>query len=163
MKIYAISDTHLGHEKLVSYGRPENFSELILAHVRERSGDLLVHCGDLCIGDDETWSKAFLEAAYGFDHIVLVRGNHDKKSDVWYLDQGFSFVCESYQAAYFGKKLLFSHIPVPKIAGVDRNIHGHLHGNSHRLEGIDWYDPSWHLDLAPELHNYKPINLEKGV
>ena len=46
MKIYAISDTHFGHNKLIEYGRLKGFSELILKNLSKTEGDILIHCGD---------------------------------------------------------------------------------------------------------------------
>lgn len=167
MKIFVTSDTHFGHDKLVELsGRPVDFSDKILRSLFITAGDLLIHCGDFCIGNDERHMENFRLNTQGFKKKILVRGNHDGKSDKWYLDAGFDFVCENFSAKYFGKRVLFSHIPVRPTDAVmnsfDMNIHGHLHGNGHRaaeFEGTE-YNSEWHYDLAPELHDYKIINLE---
>lgn len=164
MKIYAISDTHFNHKKLVDAGhRPEDFEERMLKNLDRVSGDLLIHCGDFAIGRDAKAMDDFTWATRNFKRRILVRGNHDSKSDAWYVAQGFDFVCESFSNTYFGKKVLFTHIPVlmGKVS-FDFNVHGHMHGNAHRLIGelAEVYDPKFHLDLAPELHNYSPVNLE---
>lgn len=162
MKIYAISDTHFSHQKLVEYGRPKDFSAQILDSIAAVSGDLLIHCGDFCIGNDDVNMRMYMDAASGFKKKVLVRGNHDNKSNAWYTDRGFDLVCESFSARYFGKRLLFTHIPAPASSRFDHNVHGHLHGNAHRLEGdvAALYSPGYHLDLAPEIHAYKPVRLD---
>jgi len=133
MKIYATSDTHFNHKKLLEYGRPEDFESRIFASLKNHVGDLLIHCGDFCIGQDEEMMELFMHSAKGFRKKVLVRGNHDKKSDGWYMERGFDFVCESFVADYFGKHIIFTHIPIAKTDKFDLNIHGHMHGNSHRL------------------------------
>lgn len=171
MKIYAISDTHFGHEKLTTLSnRPEDFTEIILEDLNRQRGDLLIHCGDFCIGQDEKWAEAFNLATVGFSKRILVRGNHDKKSDSWYLSRCFDFVCDQLVTTHFGKRVIYSHMPVfrndkfwePSFGPV-RNIHGHLHGNMHRGEfvkdGVP-YDLNYHYDLAPELHDYKVVNVE---
>jgi len=168
MKIYCTSDTHFGHDRLIQFGRPEGFTELELNRLRKLEGDLLIHCGDFCIGNDEVWMEQFREAASGFKKIVLVRGNHDGKSDFWYMARGFDMVVQSMSLKMFGKHILFTHIPAGKtslLAGhhepYDFNVHGHLHGNTHREDhrtAAD-YDPAFHKDLAPELHNYSPVPL----
>lgn len=174
MRIFATSDTHFGHEMLVRNGhRRAGFEEDLLKSLRARTGDLLIHCGDFCIGEDEKWMALFAESAKGFSKRILVRGNHDKKSDAWYIKHGFDTVCDQFVATHFGKRVIYSHMPVfrndtfwapswpPAL-----NIHGHLHGNSHRGEFIkdgQPYDMSYHYDLAPELHDYKVIDVENVV
>jgi calcineurin-like phosphoesterase family protein len=60
MTIYAISDTHFGHEKLVQLtGRPVDFGERILSSVRKIQGDILIHCGDFCIGNETKPNKNY--------------------------------------------------------------------------------------------------------
>lgn len=168
MKVWAISDTHFGHEKLIEWGRPADFGDRILRDIRAHSGDILIHCGDFCIGEDEKHVAAYMDAAKGFKRKILVRGNHDPKSYSWYLERGFDHVCETMSMQIFKVAVLFSHMPVLKIETtlgfwpITRNIHGHLHGNTHRPGYADspLYDRAYHYDLAPELHGYKLVNLE---
>lgn len=164
MKVYAISDTHFNHKKLIEYGRPEDFEDRILTALRKASGDMLIHCGDFAIGGDEEAHFRFMHATQGFKTRVLVRGNHDHKSNAWYYHQGWDFVCDSFSAKLFGKKILFTHIPAKK-GGFDHNIHGHLHGNAHRLEGevAELYEPGYHIDLAPEIRNYAPCIVQRLI
>lgn len=165
MTIYATSDTHFGHQKLceLSY-RPQDFGELILADIRKHQGDTLIHCGDFCIGNDQEHVDRFMTAAKGFKQKILVRGNHDRKSYGWYRKNGFDVVVETMQMIVFGKQVLFSHIPYPKSENLGfyapvRHVHGHLHGNTHRA--VESYDPAFHFDLAPEIHDYRLVNIEK--
>lgn len=163
MKIYTTSDTHFNHKKLIEYGRPTDFEEKIKQNLFKLQGDLLIHCGDFCIGEDENSMRIWREVTSGFKKTILVRGNHDNKSDSWYIERGFDFVCDKIETRYFGKRIIFSHIPLPREYGIDLNIHGHMHGNTHRLEGpiAAFYDPEYHFDLAPEIRNYAPVNLAK--
>lgn len=162
MRIYAISDTHFGHDKLVELsGRPVGFDDMIMDNLSKVSGDLLIHCGDFCIGNDAVHMADFVEATAGFKKKILVRGNHDGKSDSWYLERGFDVVCESMTNTYFGKQILFTHIPTAVTERFDFNVHGHMHGNQHRKAPENGYDPTWHRDLAPEINNYKPVLLER--
>lgn len=164
MKIYAISDTHFNHKKLIEWGRPADFEAQILANLAKENGDLLIHCGDFSIGKDEESVKAYMGATIGFKKRILVRGNHDSHSNNWWTERGFDFVCDSFSARYFGKHLLFTHAPEPR-GNYDLNIHGHMHGNAHRLEGEigTFYDPTYHKDLAPEINNYAPVNIERFI
>lgn len=157
MKVYAISDTHFNHKKLVEYGRPENFEELILVSLSRLTGDLLIHCGDFCIGANIESHKKFMEATKGFKKKILVRGNHDPQSDFWYTSHGWDFVCDSFVNEYFGKKYIFTHIPVPATDKFYKNIHGHMHGNKHR--DVEDYSENFHFDLAPEIRDYRPVDI----
>lgn len=215
-----MTDSHLGHAKLLEYGeRPENFEQLIVRGIHETpvEQDLLIHLGDVCIGHDEYHHQTLmLPIRSRFKKNVLVRGNHDNKSDAWYYRQGWDFVCRSFSTKIFGKKLLFTHIPVKQtfktkecsecdgfgylavadhhptcdgncefcpvqvqgqckacegeggfqVSEYDFNIHGHLHGggiNSHRIGDVEKYDPSYHIDVAPELRGFAPVKLEKLI
>lgn len=169
MKVYLTTDTHFGHAMLVNNDhRSEGFEERIFEELKKVSGDLLIHLGDICIGDDSRWVRRFLAATKPhFKKVVLVRGNHDGKSYNWYIDQGFDHVCEYMRMRLFGKELLFSHMPIlaeetetTLYHKVDMNIHGHLHGAgkySHRK--VKGYAAGFHYDCAPDTHDYKPINL----
>ncbi len=177
-KIWLITDTHLGHDAMVKYcGRPENHSELILKNLEViKSGDVLIHLGDICIGKDAEWHRElFLRLGAGVTKI-LVRGNHDGKSNAWYLEHGWDFVCENFTDTYFGQKITFSHIPILGVQNL--NIHGHFHNTLHRLlrkefvvEGekerndkdfdLDKYDKTIYKLLAIENTEYKPVLLEE--
>ncbi len=176
MKIYVMTDSHLGHEKLVKISdRPENFSQKVLDGILKmpRQIDLLIHLGDVCIGNDENHHLDLLMRVHGrAKKCVLVKGNHDTKSDSWYYARGSDFVCKEFYNVYFGKKILFTHAPIPKehLSGLDFNVHGHFHGSaedSHRYEGTmiggGTYDKNIHKDAAPEIHGYIPVNLEKLI
>lgn len=181
MKIYVMTDSHLGHQKLTDWGhRPEGFTNDILDGLRHRQADLLIHLGDVCIGKDEYYHNTLAECAKGFKQRVLVKGNHDQKSYGWYLSHGWDFVTYSYSARYFGKHILFTHMPAyghlqaPHF-NYDLNLHGHLHGDGvRRKAGLSrehrdtpeeraLYDLDYHIDAAPDLHGYQPINLEKLI
>lgn len=166
MKIFAISDTHFNHQVLTERGfRPDGFGQKILNNLFCSKGDILIHCGDFCIGNDKDNHRLFMFAACGFKKKILVRGNHDNKSDQWYYDNGWDFVCDTFTAKMFGQKIIFTHIPVEKTAKFDFNIHGHLHGNNHRDKDFcaSLYDREWHKDTAPECNDYWPVNIEKII
>jgi len=165
MKIYLTTDTHLGHDNMVDWcGRPENHSELILKELAKLPTEgLLIHLGDVCIGNDEYWHDELMKSIGVYMTRVLVRGNHDHKSDSWYLERGWDFVCDAFEAKYFGKKILFTHKPVLIPDHVDFNIHGHFHNSDHRSkeEEVKKLYEKRHLLLAIENTQYKPVSLEK--
>lgn len=170
MKIYLTTDTHFNHEMLTNNDhRPIGFEVMILEELSKVKGDMLIHLGDFCIGDDLNWIETFMQVVKpNFKKVILVRGNHDGKSYNWYINNGFDFVCEYMRMRMFGKELLFSHMPIlaeetetTLYHKVDMNIHGHLHGGgkySHRA--VDGYAAGFHYDCAPDTHDYKPVNLQ---
>lgn len=88
MKVYATTDTHFGHEKLktMGEGRPDDYNEKMLKNFNKVQGDILIHCGDFCIGEDVKWHEEFFKATAKIKRKILVRGNHDHKSNSWYYD-----------------------------------------------------------------------------
>ena len=132
MKIWLTTDTHFGHDKMRQYcGRPENFEKLILNNLSKlEDNDILIHLGDFCIGNDSRWHKTFNNFKF---KKWLIKGNHDRKSNSWYFNNGWDFVSKRFIDKYFGKKILFSHCPQKDNGEFDVNIHGHFHNNLHRL------------------------------
>jgi len=156
-KVWIITDTHFNHRKMVEYcTRPENFDELIWKRLKIiNENDLLIHLGDICIGKDNE-VHAHLNGLLRCKKI-LVKGNHDKNSNNWYLRNGWDFVCNTFSDYYFGKNILFSHIPHKDI-GYDINIHGHCHTTPRTKDNNpDMNDKQ--ILLAIENTNYQPVLL----
>lgn len=159
MRIILTTDTHFNHDKLIEYGRPKGFENKIKdALLKEvKQDDLLIHLGDICVGNDienSNWFKTRLKCK-----TYLVRGNHDKKSIKWYFKNGWDVVAERLDINMFGKKMCFTHKPVAWDGYFDVNYHGHFHDTDHRRK-----DPkfngilSGHNKLiALEFNNYKPV------
>jgi calcineurin-like phosphoesterase family protein len=159
MNFWIISDSHFGHNKLKQFGRPEHFEIRILNGLSKISSeDILIHLGDICIGDDAAWHQQLKKI---FCHKWLVLGNHDGKSMSWYLSHGWSSVNTYFAFNIFGKHILFSHIPKIDI-GYDLNIHGHLHDNQHRANDpeILAVKNNKQILVAIEQNNYQPYNLK---
>lgn len=165
MPIYITTDTHFNHMKLheVFGDRPANFQDLIIAsHNALPEDTLLIHLGDFCIGKDDEMHDKWNNATKHIQHRVLVRGNHDNKSDSYYLRHGWDYVCSLTIMRVFGKRVLFSHIPRDHThyPTTEINIHGHTHGNTHRdFEIQDFYDPTYHREMALEHTDFKPVLL----
>jgi len=169
MRIWLTTDTHFGHSKMVEYcGRPENFSDRILENFKViKEHDILLHLGDFCIGNELMWHLQFKAATRGIRRW-LVRGNHDRKSNSWYLERGWDWVGESMELKMFNHNILFTHRPNPdplyitKHGLLNINIHGHLHNSGHRDDEVPLV-PFYHKLLALEGTNYQPVLLEKFI
>ena len=171
MKYLITTDTHFGHEMLIEKGhRESNFSETILNNIKQVQGKeniIFIHLGDMFIGNDKYWAEELRIALSGFKRKILVKGNHDNKSNNWYYNTGgWDFICDKFELKFNKKNLLFSHIPVLKeeTKNIYKNIHGHLHGSSfgsHRA--IKGYDPDFNYDCAVDSHNMNPIYLNNII
>lgn len=165
MKIWLITDTHFGHDKMVEFcGRDPDFSQIILKNLCNIIWDdsIIIHLGDVCIGNDAHWHDEFLGSTAGAMRRILIRGNHDRKSNSWYLNAGWNFIAETISDTMFGKNVLLSHFPI-KDTGYDINIHGHFHNSDHRSHEADFLaikNPK-HKLLAIENTNLKPVKLQE--
>lgn len=169
--IYIFSDSHLGHNKMLEYcNRPKDFTEQIIKNLFALPDNcILIHLGDICIGQDKKWhDTVFSKLPYT---KWLVKGNHDShKSNSFYLSNGWDFVCDYFVWKVFNHKVLFSHIPLPKNTIPDFNFDCNIHGHFHNAKAERWeeylkmyYDNSFHKLFACEYTNYKPILLEKFI
>ena len=148
--LHIITDTHIGHTNMVRLcGRPEDFSELILAEWEKRvkPEDTVIHLGDIAWGDENLARILQMPGKK-----ILVRGNHDPHSLTEYMDMGFVLACNEFAMNLDGMKVLFTHRPRFGHTA-DVNIHGHQH-DLHREDMTRLY-----LPLALEQMGYRPIAL----
>lgn len=177
MNYYLTTDTHFNHTKMIEYcNRPENFEDIIIENILKvvKDDDILIHLGDICIGKDEE-NHIFIQSLKC--KKILVKGNHDNKSNQWYLEHGWDFVCDKFYMKFEGKIICFSHTPQKDNGDFDINIHGHFHNALPRLlrgeyvvEGEkerNHHDLSnltdKHKLLALEYTNYKPVELKSFI
>lgn len=164
MKYMLTTDTHFNHELIKEYcGRPDDFEKRIVNGWKnlERSKHILIHLGDVAIGKvTEAHERYIIPLDV---KKILVRGNHDDKSNNWYLEHGWDWVCESMTFERGGKRILFSHEPKVWDGYWDINIHGHFHNANHRR-----YEAELKNDLlkgqrllALELNDYQLWDLDK--
>lgn len=159
MKYYILSDTHHNHKEIAGYcNRPENHEQLIYRGYMDVPSDAcLIHLGDFALGGEEDACRKLNQYCIA-GRKILVKGNHDSKSYSWYMDHGWDFVCDSFKLKYAGKIIMFSHRPQPWDGDWEINVHGHLHNLGHRDN--EYRDlKQWHRLYAPELMNYRPIEL----
>ena len=124
---WVISDTHFSHDKLVKSGyRKEGFEIRILANMGKvvKKDDIVIHLGDVSFYKHRYWTWLF--TSFGCKSY-LVKGNHDKQTNSWYLSHGWDFVADSFTLDVYGSKILFTHVPVAEEGDFDVNVHGHLH------------------------------------
>lgn len=169
-QIYITSDTHFLHKNINKLcGRPDNFEDMIEEHWRQQvnKDDVVLHIGDIThrvnpmIVHDK-WIKKLPGMKF------LVRGNHDRESTDWYLNNGWDFVCESFQLVYRGVLCEFAHRPRYKpldLEPIDKtelpdSIHicGHLHENAKK-----YIDHPVQYVVSLEVQGYKLQQLDSIV
>ena len=131
-----LSDTHLGHSKLVKdQYRPLGFEARILKNCRSliHPKDVFICLGDVSFYNDLYWHEELLDYV-PTDSRILILGNHDRRTLSWYYSRGWTFVCNRLDLFIYGYTFRFSHEPLlgSDMCGADINIHGHLHDGTHR-------------------------------
>lgn len=133
--------------------RPANYEEQIKFNWNHwvMLEDTIIHLGDV-ITHRHSELSGILDYLPG--RKWLVKGNHDDKSDNWYLNNGFDFVANG----ILTKGCWLTHAPQMTLPeGAVLNIHGHMHDNNHRGE-ISALPKHCKL-LALEFTGYKPVEL----
>lgn len=164
MRFWLITDTHFNHaDKMKEYcDRPDDYEKKIWDSLDKiPQTDILIHLGDITIGKDKDVHDKISQ--YRF-RKWLVRGNHDRKSDTWYLTHGWDFVCESFDMEFRHLKLTFSHKPLAD-TGFDFNIHGHFHNSDFRKNEEDLANLYTHKHrlIALEYSGYAPLSLSSYI
>jgi len=172
-KLFFIGDTHFLHDKIVKYcDRPEDHEELMIRNwnLIVSDNDTIIHVGDIAAAIDgrEQHLIDIFKKLNG--KKLLAKGNHDHKSDEWYIENlGF----EEVSPYYILDDILVCHYPIrtneyskPKeVANIeklkkvisDNNIkhivHGHVHNRTTDLEN--------HYNVSVEAINYTPIEINE--
>lgn len=166
--IYIISDTHFNHRKILAYeNRPfssvEDMNENIIKNWNSvvKSGDIVIHLGDVALG---RMSEVPGIIARLNGNKIFVRGNHDDKSDTYYLNAGFSAVGRNFIFPHNGLTIFCSHHPY-KPEGIEYDLHlfGHVHGVDSE-EGKNYPTiASNGACLCVERWNYKPVSIDEII
>ncbi len=161
MDIYICSDTHFGHDNIITWGlRPTDFNEKLWKSIEAIPADaILIHCGDITMSMDATTHMRLQKLPF---KKWLVRGNHDNHSISWYVKNGWDFCADEIMLKMFGQNFLFTHAPMPKREHVTKNIHGHLHGGKSRTRP-DFYDEAYHIEVCPEVIGYGLAKLSQKI
>lgn len=150
-KVYLMTDWHLWMRK--EKNKPEcyqrsNFNEIINNMKVIKNDDLLIYMGDMVDGefqDQESLKNVLLPMNF---KKILVMGNNDLFSPVFYKSCGFDYVVQSFT----WNNILFTHIPIRH--SYDLAIHGHIHGYK-----TYWCPYNKHIDVAFLEGRTKPVEL----
>lgn len=154
---FIISDTHFKEPHILKLSR-KNFKnskehdDLIINNWNRIVGkdDTIYHLGDIgSLTQGELTN--LLKKLNG--KKILIKGNHDKMDNEYYLKCGFA---EVYDGPYFyNKQIVLSHEPIPIDNKYFINIHGHLH--SAVLDLNNYYNAS------VDVNFYRPQEMEYYV
>ena len=159
-KYFAISDTHFGHEKIISLcGRPfANKSEMDEALINNwnsvvGSDDVVFHLGDY------SWYK---EDNGIFDRLngekVLILGNHDNP---WVMKLDWEDVVPYMETKILGKNFVFMHYPIHSWNNQFKgaiHLHGHIHNNFFPTDVMK----NRH-NVSVEAINYTPVDISTYI
>ncbi len=144
-KTWFISDLHLGHTRMLSYGkRPfENLQQLDETIIKNWNNKVKKEHDVYILGDVSFYhkdkTKEIIEQLKG--KKILILGNHDRRKSVTYWKSvGFNEV--SKYPILFEEKYLLSHEPRYELDSNNLN-------------------PSSFYNVCVEKTNYKPIDFEK--
>ena len=155
MTIWFVSDTHFGHENIISYcARPFSCAAEMDEAMVERwnavvkPSDKVYHLGDVAMRKSHL---GIVSRLHGKKR--LIRGNHDIFDTKDYLNAGFQEILGVRVMA----NVLFSHFPVHpgSLGRFLGNAHGHIHQQPAPEGG--------YLNLSVERINYTPVTLEDVV
>lgn len=158
--LWVISDTHFGHKNIGKYGgRPDDHETKMLYEWTKlvRPQDQILHLGDVVFANYPKW-KVLIRHLPG--EKFLIKGNHDKQMDPYYVDCGFTIV-----SPFVHKNHAFTHQPAstmfpPPIGNWITNIHGHIHNNGYHedLEG-ELFPSKNYINMCVEMTDLKPVQL----
>lgn len=165
MNIYFTSDTHFGHENIISYcQRPftnvEEMNRALIANwnATVQKNDTVYHLGDFFMGKKSEW-RSIREQLNG--KIILIAGNHDP-------EQARQLFTEVYEELYIElAQTIFwlCHYPYKELDYHGRNkcirpepiqtfdyaLCGHVHNR--------WLTNQHCFNVGVDVHHYRPISL----
>lgn len=169
-KIWVISDTHFGHENIISFcDRPfknvQRMDSELLNTWNEMIDpyDKVYHLGDVYFpgGRGQEYWDEFIGMLHGKKRLIL--GNHDNGKDP-VLQKHFQKI--DMWRAFGDLGLLLTHVPVhwstlgenPRRPTGWMNVHGHTHTNGEPSDHKKKYK-----SVCVEMTDYKPVDIEELV
>lgn len=111
-----------------------------------KENDIVYHYGDFALMCNKNMVRELVSKLNG--KIILIMGNHNRRSKGWFLDCGF---IEVYKKPITIGNYILSHAPVDDLEYGLVNIHGHIHNYDKGL------DKNRYINVSCEAVDYKPI------
>jgi len=150
-RIWAISDTHFGHDNIISkfifrpFKSTEEMNEHLIStwnkHVKPR--DLVLVLGDVFWKHKTAKAEALLQSLNG--DKILVLGNHDKGGITRFYNMGFIFVCEEFRMRVEGIPLTFSHYPYRPSLWIQLKVFLKSFKKIRYLDRMPWFKKEWRI------------------
>jgi len=158
--IYIISDSHFNHPAIVDVFefRKKDYWRQICRKVKNNVPETstLIHLWDVIFY--KHWELEDYLKRMGNCKKILIKWNHDKKSNSFYYSKWFNLVCDEIKIG----DVVFTHIPKWTLLKNEINVHGHLH-NNHRHINEYTNDPSRYILYDAMSENFMPRRLDKLI
>ena len=164
---------HFNHESIIKFcNRPfttvEEMDETMIAKWNNKvpQDGLVFHLGDFAWGGTPKWDY-YRNKLNG--HIILIKGNHDRKNLTPTAEKFFDFVTPQMYIEIEGQKMYLNHYPLLCYAGTYRNrndivwaLNGHTHIGPNSTKGLDFERMKLTLptqyDVGVDMNNFEPIS-----
>lgn len=168
MNYWFTADTHFGHKNVIRYcNRPfktlEDMNETIIRKWNERvkAEDTIFHLGDFCFKSFDNSGNPIRAAEWKKrlnGNMILIRGNHDKRSNLGDLKSIVDYLTIKYN----GFKILLIHNP----ERAPEYIKGHnfaFTGHVHEKWKFKRYSNIVCINVGVDVNNFYPKTFEELI
>lgn len=160
MSIFFTSDLHLNHSKAIKFnnrpfGSVEEMNDVLIENFNSKvkHKDVTYILGDFAFGNPSN----FIKRLNG--EKILIKGNHDRYSDVNAIKHGFSEVYMLKLLKINKLQIIMCHYPMYSWASSHYgsfHIHGHIHTNQ-----IDFL---WNrYNVGVDVNDYVPLSMDELI
>ena len=167
--IFFTSDTHFDHKNILRFcNRPwetvEEMNQGLIDNWNSVVGpdDIVFHLGDVSFGGNTNLTK-YVSQLNG--HIILVKGNHDKKLQESICNKLFEYSCQQLRLNIEGYTVVLNHYP---FLCFPENIQlfGHIHSSpSSESDDVSKFlshgDQHRQYDVGVDNNDYKPVSWQQ--
>lgn len=164
-KIFFISDTHLGHKKIIEYeDRPFKTVEEMDCKMIENwnnkvsKGDSVYILGDFALADKD-YVVSLLDKLNG--QKFLIKGNHDRVVKEKEVAEKFAWIKDYYVLKYNKRKFVLFHYPIQVW---DCQHHGSVHIYGHVHSNKENHHPLLEMlknayNVGADVNDFTPIEI----
>ena len=169
--LFFTSDTHFDHKNILKYcKRPfssvEEMNQGLIDNWNSVVGkdDTVFHLGDVTFGGNTNLIK-YVSQLNG--HIILIKGNHDRKLQQSICDKLFDYTCQQLTLNIDGITVFLNHFPFLCFSGTyktDKSIQlfGHIHSGPFSsgpdIDRFMQYGTLNQYDVGVDNNHYTPVN-----
>ncbi len=165
MKYRIISDTHFWHQMLIDIWDREVWFEnkINKSLMNIPKEDTLIHLWDILIWDDKNKHDKYIKSLQC--KKILVKWNHDRKSNSRYYDNWRGFVVDSFILNHLWKEIMFVHIPTQdtEIRALQKENRIVIHWHYHKYWRTDRLMKIKHILYSCEYESMQARKLEYMV